>query len=140
MGKNMAFISVAKIDDVAPGKGICVRVGRKSIAVFNVEGNFYALDDFCPHKGAPLVEGYLNATDVTCSWHGASFDLATGNGVGGPCGGGVASYPVRITGDDIELGFEETTAQSREEEDEYDYEEDEPEEEKPDEEEDFSDD
>lgn len=134
----MAFIPVAKVDEIALGKGICVRVGRKSIAVFNVEGNYYALDDFCPHKGAPLAGGYLSGTDVTCPWHGASFDLATGNGVGGPCGGGIASYPVRITGDDIELGFEES-AQSRDEEDEYDYDEDE-EDESRDEQDDFGED
>ncbi|MBI2810014.1 MAG: Rieske 2Fe-2S domain-containing protein [Candidatus Melainabacteria bacterium] len=81
----------------------------------------------------------MTGTDVTCPWHGASFDLTTGNGVGGPCGGGVASYPVRITGDDIELGFEET-AQSRDEEDEYDYEEDEEEKADEEQEQDFGDD
>lgn len=99
----MTFQPVAKVDDIEQGKGICVRVGKKNIAIFHVDGNFYALDDYCPHKGAPLASGYLSATDVTCPWHGASFDLATGNGVGGPCGAGINSYPVRITGDEIEL-------------------------------------
>jgi nitrite reductase/ring-hydroxylating ferredoxin subunit len=99
----MTFIAVAKSGDVEQGKSICVQVARKRIALFNVEGNFYALDDYCPHKGAPLVDGYLSATEVTCPWHGASFELATGKGLLGPCGGGIESYPVRIIGDDIEL-------------------------------------
>lgn len=124
----MAYIQVAKVDEVAQGKGICVKVGRKSIAVFNVDGNFYALDDFCPHKGAPLAGGYLSATDVTCPWHGASFDLATGNGVAGPCGGGVTSYPVNVNGDDIEIAFEESSGKFSNDEDEYDFEQDEVEE------------
>lgn len=120
----MAYVTVAKIDEVAQGKGICVKVGRKSIALFNVDGVFYALDDFCPHKGAPLAGGYLNATDVTCPWHGASFDLATGNGLAGPCGGGVTSYPVNVNGDDIEIGIEESSGKFEDDEDEYEFEQD----------------
>lgn len=117
----MAFIPVAKVDDIAPGKGMSVKVGRKTIALFNVEGNFYALDDFCPHKGAPLAGGYLSTTDVTCPWHGASFDLATGNGVSGPCGGGVTSYPVNVNGDDIEIAIEESVGKFQDDEDEFDF-------------------
>lgn len=121
----MAYIPVAKVEEVEQGKGICVKVGRKSIALFNVDGTFFALDDFCPHKGAPLAGGYLSGTDVTCPWHGASFDLATGNGVAGPCGGGVTSYPVNVNGDDIEIGFEETGSKFGDDEDEYEFERDE---------------
>ncbi|HEY9733004.1 MAG TPA: Rieske (2Fe-2S) protein [Drouetiella sp.] len=120
----MAYVSVAKVDEVAQGKGICVKVGRKSIALFNVDGNFYALDDFCPHKGAPLAGGYLSQTDVTCPWHGASFDLASGNGTAGPCGGGVTSYPVNVNDDDIEIGIEESSSKFEDDEDEYDFEQD----------------
>ncbi len=99
----MAFIPVAKSGDIAPGKSICVEVEKKRIAIFNVDGNFYALDDYCPHKGAPLSTGYLGVSDVTCPWHGASFELATGKGLGGPCGGGIGSYPIRVAGEDLEL-------------------------------------
>ncbi len=99
----MTFIAVAKLNDIEPGKSVCVQVEKKRIAIFNVDGKFYALDDYCPHKGAPMSTGYLGVTDVTCPWHGASFDLATGKGLAGPCGGGIESYPVRITGDDLEL-------------------------------------
>lgn len=99
----MTFLSVAKSTDIEPGKGKCFDVDSKKIAVFNVDGKFYALDDMCPHKGAPLSTGMVGVTEVTCPWHGASFELASGKGLGGPCSGGINSYPVRVNGNEIEL-------------------------------------
>ncbi len=99
----MAFVAIGKSGDIAPGAGRCFKVAGKAIAVFNVDGQFFAIDDTCPHKGAPLSTGMVTATDVTCPWHGASFELATGNGLAGPCGGGLNVYAVRLSGDDIEL-------------------------------------
>lgn len=106
----MPFITIAKIEDVLPGKGKCIQVGNKSIALFRIDEKFYALDDYCPHQGAPIANGYLTAKDITCTWHGATFDLATGKGLSGPCGGGITPYSVRVVDDAIEIDVAEDVA------------------------------
>ena len=59
------FIKVAKSDEVAPGQGKLVEVSGKKIALFNVEGSFYAIDDTCTYRGGPLSEGVLDGKEVT---------------------------------------------------------------------------
>ena len=102
-GMMMAYVPVAKTNEIALGSGKSVQVNERRIAIFHVAGAFYALDDSCPYRGAPIFNGMLSDTDVTCAWHGAAFALATGNGISGPCGQGLTSYPVRVNGEDIEL-------------------------------------
>lgn len=61
--------------------GACARIevpGGDEVAVFNVDGEYYAIDNFCPHKGAPLSEGQLCGHIVECSLHGWQFDVRTG--------------------------------------------------------------
>jgi len=72
------FVKVAQISDIPAGQGKCVEVEGKRIALFNVEGSFYALDDVCPHQGGPLGEGELMGNVVTCPWHGWEYDVTTG--------------------------------------------------------------
>jgi nitrite reductase (NADH) small subunit len=73
-----SFVKVAAAGDIAPGAGVCVEVGGRQVAVFNVDGAFYAIDNTCPHRGGPLAEGELEGTAVTCPWHAWQFDLKTG--------------------------------------------------------------
>ena len=72
------FVKVAQTDEIPAGQGKCVEVEGKRIAIFNVDGAFYALDDVCPHQGGPLGEGELMGTTVTCPWHGWEYDVTTG--------------------------------------------------------------
>src|SRR5215510_2287394 len=95
------FIAVARRVDLAPGQGKLVEVNDKRIALFNVGGHYYALDDTCPHRGAPLSEGELEGTTVVCPWHGAIFDLGTGNILRPPAAAGVTTYDVHLDGDEI---------------------------------------
>lgn len=97
------FVKAAKLSEIAPGKGIAVDVQGKRIAIFHVDGNVFALDDMCSHKGAPLADGIVTKDSVTCTWHGATFALANGAVLGGPTGMAIASYPVRLVGDDVEI-------------------------------------
>src|SRR6266705_1564419 len=94
------FVKVAKTSDIAPGEARAVEAGGKRIALFNVDGTFYAIDDTCTHRGGPLSEV---GTEVTCPWHGAVFDVTTGGVLGAPAPQDVARYPVRIEGGDIEV-------------------------------------
>ncbi len=83
------------MDQIPPGKGTCVKVGGKDVALFNVDGTVYALDDTCPHAGSSLGMGKLDGKIVTCRAHGMKFDATTGC-FAGTADSAVASYPVRV--------------------------------------------
>lgn len=97
------FLKVAKTEEIAPGQARRVEVHGKRIALFNVDGNVYALDDTCTHRGGPLSEGAIAGEQVTCPWHGATFNIRTGDVLGPPARQAVARYSVRVTGTDIEI-------------------------------------
>lgn len=97
------FVKVATTGEVAPGEAKKVEVGGKTIALFNVGGTYYAIDDTCPHRGGPLSEGEVEGDAVTCPWHGATFKVTSGDVLGGPSRAGVSCYPVRVSGADLEI-------------------------------------
>ena len=72
------WITVCKIADVPPGTGREAVVGDQIVALFNVDGAFYALDGVCPHQGGPLGKGALQGCILTCPWHGWQFDVRNG--------------------------------------------------------------
>lgn len=75
----MARVVVGKTSDITEGKLIHVTAGGKEILVTNLKGNYYAINDICNHAGAELHEGELNGNELTCPWHGAKWDITTGN-------------------------------------------------------------
>ena len=97
------FQKVAQLDDLAPGRSKKVTVNDRVIALFNVDGKFYAIHNSCPHEGGPLAEGRLKGYVVACPWHDLAFDIRNGQGTdgGGYC---VGSYEVRVEGTDILVG------------------------------------
>ena len=97
------FVRVARTDEIPPGTAKLIEVGGKEIALFNVGGSFHAIDNTCTHVGGPLCEGELDGHEVTCPWHGAVFDVTTGNVLGPPAGESVGRYDVRVAGPDIEV-------------------------------------
>ena len=72
------FITVAKVGDIEVGKGIAYEVEDRVIAIFNNNGEYFAIDDMCPHMGASLASGFLDDCDVACPWHGWRFDVRDG--------------------------------------------------------------
>ena len=74
----MAKTKVADTRDLLPGQGAVVEAGGKALALFNVDGRFYALDNACRHRGGPLGEGDLDGPVVTCPWHAWRWDVTTG--------------------------------------------------------------
>jgi nitrite reductase (NADH) small subunit len=72
------FVEVAKVADIPPGTAKAFVVGNYEVAVFNLGGTFYALENACPHQGGPLVDGWLDGKTVTCPWHAWCFDVTTG--------------------------------------------------------------
>ena len=97
------FVKVAKTNEIEPGQVRLGDVKGKAIALFNVDGQFFALDNTCTHSGGPLAEGEISGHEVTCPWHGAIFDIRTGVVVGPPAPRAVACYGVRVTGTDVEV-------------------------------------
>jgi nitrite reductase/ring-hydroxylating ferredoxin subunit len=97
------FVRAAGTDEVAPGGAKLIEVDGKKIALFNLEGSFYAIDDTCTHRGGPLSEGEIEGEEVTCPWHGATYKIKTGEVVGAPAPRGVVRYNVRVTGQDVEV-------------------------------------
>jgi nitrite reductase (NADH) small subunit len=69
---------IASIHDCPPGTASEYVAGERIIALYNVDGTFYALDGVCPHQGGPLGKGVLTGCIVTCPWHGWQFDVSTG--------------------------------------------------------------
>ena len=73
------LITVGRAEDVPEGRGATVELkSGGELALFNVGGAFYAIENFCPHRGAPLAEGTLCEATVECDWHGWRFDLRSG--------------------------------------------------------------
>lgn len=72
------FIKVASTDEVGPGGCKTVEVSGSRIALFNVAGKFFAMDDACAHRGGPLGEGTLDGAIVTCPWHSWQYDVSSG--------------------------------------------------------------
>jgi nitrite reductase (NADH) small subunit len=97
------LLKIAKTNDVPPGQVAAFTIEGQKIALFNVEGTYYAIGDTCTHRGGPLSEGDVQGTKVTCPWHGADFDLNTGAVLGPPAQKGVPSYKVVVEGDDIKV-------------------------------------
>lgn len=95
------FVSVAKVAELKEGSAKCVEVKGRLIALFLDQGQVHAIDDTCPHMGAPLSEGNLEGGVVTCSWHGWRFCIKDGSWADSPGSPGVGSYPAKVEGPDV---------------------------------------
>jgi nitrite reductase (NADH) small subunit/3-phenylpropionate/trans-cinnamate dioxygenase ferredoxin subunit len=94
------FHRACKASHVPEGGGLAVEVGGKVVAVFNVDGRFYAIDDMCPHMGASLAGGHVENLTVTCPWHAWRFCVNDGTWADNRRIK-IGSYPVKVEGDDV---------------------------------------
>ncbi|MCB0046654.1 MAG: non-heme iron oxygenase ferredoxin subunit [Caldilineaceae bacterium] len=96
------FIKVAEKRDVPLNGSKLVEVDDVRIALFNLDGEFYAIEDVCTHDGGPLVEGeILPGCQVQCPRHGARFDICTGAALCFPAFEPTNTYEVRLDGDEV---------------------------------------
>ncbi len=109
---------VATVDEIPPGSSKVVPIGRHGVGVYNVNGTFYAIANYCPHEGGPLCAGRARGRTVVdesvpgdsvmvrdnefiyCPWHQWGFELATGTTAVKP-EWSIRTYPVRVVGDDV---------------------------------------
>ncbi len=85
-----------RADDIPPGTMRRVVLENRAIAIYNVEGAFYATDDLCTHRRARLSDGFLEGRVVQCPLHFGRFDVITGQPLNPPCTLALATYPVRV--------------------------------------------
>jgi len=96
------LIKVATLNELPSGSQLLVEVDDVRVALFNIDGEIYAIEDVCTHDGGPLVEGeVVNGCEVECPRHGARFDIRTGAALCFPAFQPTTAYDVTIDGDDI---------------------------------------
>lgn len=98
------FHPAASADSLAPGEGKTVEINGRRFALFNVGGEFHAIDDACPHSRAPLGSGLLEGSRVYCAMHGWCFEIATGECLSNP-ERPVRTYPTRVENGGVEIFF-----------------------------------
>ncbi len=94
------FVRVAGTGDLKPGECKAVNANGAEIALFNVDGEFFAISNTCLHRGGPLGEGMLEGDVVTCPWHGWRYNVKTGTNAMIPTAK-VANYQVKVEGSDV---------------------------------------
>lgn len=95
------FVRVCRVSDVPDPDKRVFEIEDRFVAVFHVDGRFYALDDCCTHDGGPLGEGTLEGLRVTCPRHGAQFDIRTGEALSMPATRATASHEVKVEDDEV---------------------------------------
>lgn len=97
------FVKVARKSEISDQSAKLLKTEDKQVALFNLGGQFCAIDDTCPHADGSLSEGSIEGEEVECPWHGSRFNIKTGEVTAQPACENVGRYNVRVTGDDIEV-------------------------------------
>ena len=101
------YVKVAEADELRPGEKMLIELDGRFIALINVGGNYYAIDDVCTHDGGPLAEGELIGHEIICPRHGARFDVRTGEALSMPAFEPVTTYEVKVEGKDILIALKD---------------------------------
>ena len=102
---KLEFIAVAQADEIEPGERILLEIDGEPIAIFNIGGKHFAIKDVCSHDDGPVAEGPLHDHQIECPRHGARFDVRSGEVLTLPAVVDIPAYPVRVVGNDLELGL-----------------------------------
>jgi nitrite reductase/ring-hydroxylating ferredoxin subunit len=108
----MNMVSVARTSEIPDGTVRSVSAGGRAIALYRLGGRFYAMDARCTHGDVELALGRIVGALIECPLHVARFDIATGKGMGAPITRDLATYPVRVEGEDVLVGFPDGAAPS----------------------------
>ena len=102
---SLVYTPVAKVGDVAVGTAMQIGIRGLSLALFNLDGVYYATAEICTHADVSLVDGYINGDTVECPLHGSCFSVKSGQVLSSPATDALATYPVRLEGDQILIGL-----------------------------------
>ena len=101
---TIEYVPVVNKNGLLDGERIFVDIDDMAIVVFNIAGTYFAIGDVCSHDDGPLGEGQTEDFEVICPRHGARFDIRTGKANTLPAIIDIPAYPVRVMGDQIEIG------------------------------------
>ena len=101
MTENSNWHLVAKTDEVQEEEPKAVQVGNEYIAIYRVDGKFYATDDICTHEFASLCEGFIDGDIVECPLHAGQFHIPTGKAISPPVTEDLTTFAVKVEGDDL---------------------------------------
>jgi nitrite reductase/ring-hydroxylating ferredoxin subunit len=107
---DLVYHAVAKVADLGEGEMMPVTIGKRSIALYHLDGAFYATDAFCSHGHALLTDGYIEGALIECPMHGGTFEIRSGKAVGEPCVTALATYPVKVEDETISIGVSDSAA------------------------------
>lgn len=102
---KLEFIPVGSVEELKEGERLFIEIDEKPIVILNVAGQYYAIADVCSHDDGPVGEGNLEGYEIICPRHGARFDIRTGGVLALPAFVDIPAYPVRLVGDQIEIGI-----------------------------------
>lgn len=102
--EQLEYVTVATVDELDNGERLIVDIDGDPIAVFNIGGEYYAIMDICSHDDGPVAEGPLDEYEIECPRHGAHFDVRSGEVLSLPAVVDIPAYPVRVDGDEIQVG------------------------------------
>jgi|SRR5581483_1608951 len=97
------WVEVGLPEEIADQSCKLVEIDRIPIAIFNLEGEFYAIEDNCPHQHLPLADGLVENDTITCPYHSAKFNLKTGELLAPPACDNLKTYPTRVVAGKIEI-------------------------------------
>jgi naphthalene 1,2-dioxygenase system ferredoxin subunit len=103
MAQDDGWVTVGSAAAIAPGEVRAASAGDKQLALYNLDGAFYATDNICTHAYAELSDGWLDGDVIECPLHAGRFEIKTGKALGPPLEEDIKTYPVRLEGDAIQV-------------------------------------
>jgi 3-phenylpropionate/trans-cinnamate dioxygenase ferredoxin subunit len=101
---KVEFIEIAPVAELPNGERLFVELEGRSLVIFNIAGQFFAIGDICSHDDGPVGEGDLEGYNIVCPRHGAEFDVRTGQAVQMPAVVDIPAYPVKVIDGMIQVG------------------------------------
>jgi len=103
---ELVYYPICSTEELPSGERLFILIGDEPVVVFNIAGDYYAIADKCTHDDGPLGEGDVEDHQIVCPRHGARFDIKTGEVLSLPAVKGVASFPIQVVDDRVEIGLE----------------------------------
>ena len=107
---QLDYVEIAPLDQLPIGGRLFVELGGKSIVLFNLAGNLFAIGDVCSHDNGPVGDGEIEENEIICPRHGARFDICTGKASSLPALVDIPAYPVRVVAGMVEIGMPKVEA------------------------------
>jgi 3-phenylpropionate/trans-cinnamate dioxygenase ferredoxin subunit len=106
---NLEFVDITTLDQLSDGERLFVDLGGKSIVLFKLAGNLFAIGDVCSHDHGPVGDGDVEGNEIICPRHGARFDIRTGKATSLPALEDIPSYPLRVVAGVVQIGIPKTS-------------------------------